>query len=220
MPQLTLRFVIALVMFTFGIVGVSLSYMYPHRGGEPLHVPFYDTTVYEEFGIAGYGKSAPFIAKPPEVKYLYISDPISWDKSNMTQDASIVIFYANGEWGRISPAIDRHDRKLSIGTAEGYRAEIGSWKETATGTLVISNERRKCYLCFVAKDRQNPMKLMVENWSLISGKLGQINGRLKSPNGKYRLLQVAELADQDSFERIVYAPLGVRNDNDQIGEDY
>ncbi len=220
MTQLTLRFVIALVMFTLGIIGVSLSYMYPHRGDQPSHVPFSGTTVYEEFGIAGYGQSAPFIAKTPEVKYLYISDPIAWDKSNMMQDVSIVIFYTNGDWGRINPTIVRRDHKLSVETAEGYSAEIGNWEEKANGQLVISNERRKCYLCFVAKDKQNPMKLLVEKWSMISGKLGQATGRLKSPDGKYRFLQMAELANQDSFEKIVYAPLEVKDDNNRIGEDY
>lgn len=207
MNRITFRIAITLLTFVVGVAAVSLWFFFRRNVAEKKIEP----TKIEEPVVKNEDEQAQ--EEMPKVKWLYISDPIKWQEEIFTQEASIVIFYENGEWGKFTPSIKKEGEFLEIGVAEGFSAEVGRWEEKANGLIIITIERRRCYLCAGTKRKTMPI---VEHWN-IKGILGQEKKILLSPNEKYKLLSKDRVLEAD---RVLFEPLWMKTDNSPMGEDY
>jgi hypothetical protein len=220
MGHLTLRIAVALLTFAVGIAIVWLL-LFRHTANEAtMSKQSQQLSATQEAEVK---EEKPTLeTKQPAAKRLYITTPIKWDEDNWTQEASIVIFYDNGEWGRETPHITyiRKDKKrLFVMYAYGYRAEIGKWKEEADGTIVITIEKRRCFLCKVDPEHKQTMPI-IEYWTIGKAGLGQRGKILKSPSEEYRLLEKEEFSLPKQLEEVLSAPFDLMKDNDPAVEDY
>ena len=210
MRRITLRLAIALFTFSLGVSAVLICYTQWRRTSNAMHVAFNsqrDSTIDK---IPGYNAQPPFVANSPEIKWLYISDPIKWSKEEpqLSQESSIIVFYASGEWGRITPVIknERESLKLKVETAEGYLVEAGLWKEYGTD-IMLFYKAQKCYLCATLSNSLN--ELEKKRGEVMEGNLGLAKKPLHGPLGQFRLMKIDEFADEKSLETVIYAPLNI-----------
>ena len=212
MQRLTVRLAVAILTFAVGVAAASL-WLFNRQEAVPEQGRWTPVAaVDEKNGPEPVTRDTP----TPEVKWFYISSPVKWEKYGWAYGTSIVIFYANGDWGRVSPSIKREGKTLYTGYAEGYSAEIGKWRMEADGSVTVTRERGKCYLCFVTSEDVRPRPI-VERWTVRGGTLGQPGKILKAPNEKYRLLKREELQEP---EEVASTPYGVWDDDEGLGTDF
>ena len=149
MQRLTLRLAVALLSFAVGISAASLWLYYRHSAVEKEAIPKHigQIQVKQESKIKGTNGGLERQAIP-EPRWFYVTEPFNHNRFGWGR-ASIVIFYVNGEWGRVNDEVKQDGKTFDVGFADGYSAEIGNWKEEGNGVIVVTIEKRRCYLCGV-----------------------------------------------------------------------
>lgn len=157
-----------------------------------------------------------------EVKALYIAEPT--DKGDVSRYGSskILIFYKNGEFGKMWIGLLTDNRQKT-----GLRAffdevvQHGSWKEE-NGKVKITIQNCRCLHCdedhdekITKKQMQDPVPF-TEYLKIEKGNLGDAESVLSKSNKKSQFIKEDEF-DFVNYDEMIAEPLAVKN-NDADGK--
>jgi hypothetical protein len=142
----------------------------------------------------------------PGVKRIYLGHPVGKTPDGLEEQVSMVVFYEDGQWGRITPMINRTGRNLKVRCEELCTAERGSWHDDGYGSVLFVSNTFVCPICpFLREDvTRRPIE---ELWHYDRGNLRNSRGRVIGEVETYELLDISRLANYQS----VYLPFDLKD---------
>ena len=188
---------IAVVVLVFGSAAIYMT----HRA-KRSHSQFSEQ-------VATSSAPAPVINQPvphPGVRKVYLGRTLGRKSDGLEEQVSLVVFYEDGQWGRITPMISRTGRKLNVRCEELCTAERGSWHDDGRGTVLFVSKTLICPICpFLREDvTRRPIE---ERWHYNRGNLSNSRGLVIGEVETYELLDTSRLANYQS----VYLPFDLKD---------
>lgn len=133
----------------------------------------------------------------PGVKRLYLGRTLGKKGDGLEEQVSLVVFYEDGQWGRITPMISRTGRKLRVRCEELCTAERGSWHDDGHGNVLFVSNTFICPRCPLLREdvTRRPIE---ELWHYNRGNLSNSRGRVIGEVETYKPLSTSRLANYQS----------------------
>ena len=180
-------------------------------GGAAIYVAHRVKRSHSQFSEQGATISvpAPLINPPvphPGVKKVYLGRTLGRKSDGLEEQVSLVVFYEDGQWGRITPMISPKGRKLNVRCQELCTAESGSWHDDGLGNVRFVSNTFICPICPLLREdvTRRPIE---ELWHYHRGNLSNSRGRVIGEVETYELLDTSRLADYQS----VYLPFDLKD---------
>jgi len=139
----------------------------------------------------------------PKVQWIFINS--SPEAAQGWYDASVVIFYENGDWVRVRDTVSREGAAFVFSTTDGYGAEVGKWTVNHDGSFTVVIETLRDHFWTVRAYPHTETWLIGDNQAFLTKEAG-----MPRPKVATRFIQIGDSQIVNGAREDGQSPLAIK----------